>query len=134
MAKNSSPPKLRHGNPPTLPARRPGASSSPLPSAQELQKYEFIQPGTVKMIFDMAEREQAERHWAQNFALETLRMDNVAERAAERRGQWMAFLLLWGCLLGAILLAFNGFTAPACILAGAPAASVLSTIITRRKK
>lgn len=135
MAKNSPRPKSPHDGPTILAAAQHiEVSSSSLPSPQELHEYERIHPGAAKIIFEMAEREQAERHRAQNFALETLRLDNLAERAAEKRGQWMAVLFLWGNLLAAVLLAFYGFTIPASILAGASAANVLNTIITRLKK
>lgn len=82
----------------------------------------------------MAEREQEERHRAQAYALETLRLDNTAERKAEKRGQWMATVFLWGNLIAAVVLAILGLTAPACILGAASLANVLNTIITRTQK
>lgn len=116
-----------------LTAQRIEVTSQLLPSPQELSEYERIQPGTAERIFAMAEREQAERHRAQAYALETLRMDNVAERKAEERGQWMATIFLWGNLLAAVVLAILDLTLPACILGAASLANVLNTIITRTK-
>lgn len=117
-----------------LAAQHIEVSSQLLPSPQELSQYEQTLPGAAERIFAMAEREQAERHRAQIYALETLRLDNTAERNAEKRGQWMATLFLWGNLFAAVGLAVSGFTVPACILSAAPLASVLNTIILRMKK
>ena len=117
-----------------LAAQHIEVSSHILPPPKELEEYKRIYPEAVERIFAMAEREQEERHRAQAYALETLRLDNEGERSAEKRGQWMATIFLWGTLVAAFVLAILGLTIPACLLGAAPLANVLNTIITRAKK
>lgn len=115
-------------------SQRIEVSSQLLPPSQELRDYDAVLPGAAERIIAMAEREQSERHRAQAYALETLRLDNIAERNAEKRGQWMAVIFLWGNLIAATILAFYDLIIPASILAGASVANVLNTVIIRTKK
>lgn len=117
-----------------LAARHIEVNSRLLPSPKELREYDAALPGAAERIIAMAELEQAERHRAQAYALETLRIDNIAERNAEKRGQWMATVFIWGNLLSAVGLAVFNLTVPACILGIGSLSAVLIALINGKKK
>lgn len=67
--------------------------TGPLPPAETYAQYENAYPGTAGRILDMADAEQKHRIDWENKSLEYA-------AKAERRGQWMAFSLALGVLLG----------------------------------
>lgn len=106
--------------------------SGPLPPPELLQRYERLTPGAVEVILDMAQEEQRSRLKLNEATHATIDRDNKDERAAEKRGQWMAFTLVLVAIMAALLMSYWGNHVAGAILAGAPLASVLAKIITRK--
>lgn len=107
-------------------------TAGPLPSPEVLSAYEKACQGAAQEIIDMAKKEQAHRHTGEQKSTDAICANSLAERTAEKRGQWMAFTLVLFCLVGAIVASIFGNTIAGAILAGAPLASVITTLITRK--
>lgn len=106
--------------------------SGPLPAPEILRAYEDMTPGAAQIILDMALKDQEVDHELRRAMQATIDRDNLAERAAEKRGQWLAFFLLCAAIFSACLLALMGREIVGAVLAGAPVASVIAKIITRK--
>lgn len=99
--------------------------SGPIPSADELEQLEAVQPGLADRVVAMAEREQAHRHGT----LETLMEKEFKLRG---RGQWMALAALFLLLVAVLGIAWLGDTKAASWLGGATIAAVVSVFVTGR--
>lgn len=77
--------------------------SGPLPAPRQLREYEEIVPGGAERIFQMAEREQLQRHAVQNSDVQFREGAFSHVQARENRGQKIAFIL---CL---IILGMGGY-------------------------
>lgn len=121
-------------------------SSSPIPSAQEIEHYERAFPGSAERIFDMAEKEQAHRHErekeqqdintkAMKANIETAEANARAQDAANgeiRRGQWMAFILSLGYLAATVYLATEGMEIVASAMTLGGVAAIAAVFIRTR--
>lgn len=70
----------------------------PLPDAEELQRYENIQPGFAERIMAMAEREATTRQTMIQNAQQAEIADLRSERIERRMGQILGFLLACAAL------------------------------------
>ena len=75
----------------------------PLPSPEQLEKYEKFIPGSAERIIKMAEDGFNHRHRIEK---ETLKIVNEDRR----RGQWMAFILGTLGILSAVFLGLKGYS------------------------
>ena len=121
-------------------------SSSPIPSAQEIEYYERAFPGSAERIFGMAEREQAHRHEREKeqqeintramiVNMETAGANARAQDAANgeiRRGQWMAFILSLGYLAATVYLATEGMEIVASAMTLGGVAAIAAVFIRTR--
>ena len=81
--------------------------AGPLPTPETLAGYDDVVPGAGERVISMAEREQEHRHARENEELQIEGRRALTERdfvngaqGSERRGQWMALLIviaLLGC-------------------------------------
>ncbi len=76
----------------------------PIPSAQQLEEYERVLPGSAERIMQRSEKEQEARHQNVTTLLSTMRL-----------GTWLSFILPVLGLLGTIILALNGIVWPSVI-------------------
>ncbi|MDE7065147.1 MAG: DUF2335 domain-containing protein [Desulfovibrionaceae bacterium] len=104
----------------------------PLPPPETLAAYEKLVPGTAKRILDMAQAEQETRHELARAGQISLEKHNAKEHRAVTRGQWLAFVLIFVCIAGSIYSAMRGHELTSLLLAGAPLASAISKLITRK--
>lgn len=88
--------------------------SGPLPSPEDLQRYNDISPGAAERILIMAESEQRHRHDIERLAIETdtanQREFQVAETAringiflSDRRGQYLGAFVSILAIFGAVI-------------------------------
>lgn len=108
------------------------AHEGPLPSPSVLKAYEAICPGAMDRILQLAEREQQHRLDCEQQALSANIDDAKAERAAECRGQWQAFVLCFASIASGVILALLGQPIPGSLLAGATMLGVAAVFITRK--
>ncbi|MBR5998396.1 MAG: DUF2335 domain-containing protein [Deltaproteobacteria bacterium] len=106
--------------------------SGPVPSPEVLGAYEQMSPGAAKIILDMALKDQEVEHELRRALQATIERDNLAERAAEKRGQWLAFTLVCLSIGASVVLTYMGNKIAGWVLAGAPLATIATKIITRK--
>lgn len=106
----------------TISAIQKTAYSGPLPHPDDFAGYEKILPGSAERILAMAEREQESRI-----------CNNGKLLATQKRGQWMAFLLVFFMILAAVYLAVQGHGGVSIALITSAMVSVASVFIGRRK-
>lgn len=92
---------------------RISSHSGPLPSPETLAAYERLHPGSTERIFQMAEKEQANRLGLESMQLSAdiehrnavLAVQKAAHRGSfisDYMGQVMGFIVAMTCVLGAI--------------------------------
>jgi uncharacterized membrane protein len=100
--------------------------SGPIPSAQELQRYEQVQPGLADRIVSMAEKEQGHRH-----TIETTTMN--LDFAEGKRGQIFAFLIGTGAIIVGGYCAIHGANIAGSIIGGGGVVGLVSVFVYGRK-
>lgn len=121
---------LRLGLP--LASMQISAHEGPLPSPEVIRAYEDICPGAGKRILAYAEKEQQHRHDMEKTALEANIGDMRANRKADGRGQWMAFIVSIVAILTGGVIAICGYPFEGTILSGATLIGIVATFITRK--
>ncbi len=121
---------LRLGLP--LASMQISAHEGPLPSPEIVRAYEDICPGAAKRILTYAEKEQQHRHDMEKIALEANIEDMRANRKAEGRGQWLAFVVSIIAILTGGVIALCGYPFEGTILSGATLVGIVATFITRK--
>ena len=101
--------------------------TGPLPPAETYAQYEATYPGAAARILGMAEKEQDHR-----IAWENKSLDYAAK--AERRGQWMAYSLALGCIVGAVICSTYQQTVPSIALAVVSVSGVAARFLDRNPK
>ncbi|MCA8976783.1 MAG: DUF2335 domain-containing protein [Planctomycetes bacterium] len=99
----------------------------PLPPPEALQHYEAIHPGLANRIVTMAEEQSAHRR-----GIETSVVNGNLE--AQRRGQWLAFVLALAVMGFAGVLVYAGMTAPGVGLVITEIAGFVGVFLWGRKK
>jgi len=106
--------------------------SGPLPAPRQMREYEEIVPGGAERIFQMAEREQLQRHAVQNNDVQFREQAFNHVQKRESRGQGIAFVL---CLIilgmGGVLIA-TGFPGLATTLIMATLVGIASVFLLGR--
>ena len=96
----------------------------PLPSPNDLARYEKVMPGLGDTIVSMATSEQAHRHKMETLAVKSFSV-----------GPWLAFVLGMSSLAAAVILLLNGIGWPAFFLIPAGfIPSVLSSLSQKSNK
>lgn len=99
----------------------------PIPSPEDLQKYNEIDPNLVNRIIGMAEKEQQFRHEITKITVNSLTNSN-------RYGQVFAFLLALGCLTASGFLAYFGAYFAAITIGGTTTLGVIYQMLTGTRK
>lgn len=99
--------------------------SGPLPSPDDIARYEQILPGAAERIMAHAEREQAHRHQHDDRAL-------AAEISYSRLGMWLGATALFTCIGAATICAFIGEPGVAIAIAGVGVAGIIGAFIRGR--
>lgn len=102
-------------------------SISPIPSPEELAKYREVGPTLVDTIVGMAVKEQEFRHKITKSNFESITYGN-------RYGQFLASLLVIGCLGASVALGFAGAYAAASLVGGTTTLGVLYQMLRGPKK
>ncbi len=108
-------------------------TSGPIPAASELERYERVLNGAAERILAMAEREAAARQKAALIAAQLASDDAARARHETARGQTFSFLLTLAAFGVAVYCAARGATAIGVTVAGATLASIVSTLVNRRR-
>ena len=109
------------------------AHVGPLPSPDQLAKYEAQHPGITERIIRLTESEQEHRHKSEQLLLEALSSDASSHRKCERRGDWMAFTVCILCFALGVFFFLKDSTWLAGMCIGAPIVSAASNFIYRKK-
>lgn len=137
--------------PPNVRARGPAAPSAvsirhhegPLPTPEDLQRYEALTPGTAERIIRMAEDESGHRRRIEDRAnvanveaqAAQLAIADYQSRAVFRSdmlGQVAGLLVSLACIAGAVYLALSGREWVAGVLAAIPTAAVIQAFFVKR--
>ena len=97
---------------------------SPLPLADEFQKYESVYPGAARAIIEYMNREQAFRHDVEKEALKSSILET-------QRGQIFAFILMILLIATSLYAATKGYHALALLMFGTAALSVIRRFLSQ---
>ena len=123
-------------------------TQGPIPSSEELFRYNQVLPGAADRILSMAERNQQRRHDSEAVADKSNRiMADANARAVDanirssdaaivetRRGQWMAFTIALLFLLAAVGLALAGKEIVSSVLGGGVLVALVAAFLRKPSK
>ncbi|TAG91176.1 MAG: DUF2335 domain-containing protein [Bacteroidetes bacterium] len=98
-----------------------------IPDAEELEKYNKVDPSFADRIMKMAEKEQSHRHQTQTEIVQVTSKSNY-------RGQIAAILLSFGCLFAAVFTAYIGSNIVAVAIAITTTIGLASSFLNNKKK
>ena len=101
--------------------------AGPLPPPQILEAYNDAFPGCAERVVAMAERQSAHRQHLEKTVVE-------GNLAAQRRGQWFAFILAFIVLSGGVYLLANGRSLEGFSAIIIAVGGIVSTLIWTRKE
>jgi uncharacterized membrane protein len=96
--------------------------SGPIPDAEQLEKYDKIQPGAADRIIAMAEKQSAHRQEIEKTVIKAKSLNSTL-------GVVFAFLLGAGTIFGGVFLAYNGQGWPGAVLGSAGLIGLVSVFI-----
>ena len=115
--------------------------SGPLPSAEQLQKYEDTVNGAANRIICIAEKEQIHRHMMDKRAIDLEEKKlALAERqttivsSSDKLGQWLGFAVSICCIVGSVFLGMNGHYWTSAVLGAIPCAAVINAFRNKQDK
>lgn len=113
----------------------------PIPPAEQLSKYQAIDPNLPNRIFEMAEKEQDKRleHQAENIKINQYQAETTRQAYTEtikinRRGQLFAFITAILLVLAAFYMIFLGYPTQAATVLCTGLAAMIAAFINDRKK
>lgn len=107
---------------------------SPLPSAQELEKYNSVSPEVLPFILRVAEKEQQYRHDINSRSMTEVEQDGIRTFKLNKTGLILAFIIcMSGFLLGTWLI-YKGKTIEGSIFAGTTFVLIISRFIGQHKR
>jgi uncharacterized membrane protein len=112
--------------------RRITAYSGPLPPGEQIEVYERLYPGAVKIVMDMAVEEQHHRHAVDLENVEAIKRQQENDLEATKRyfrgysqGQVLGFLVCLAAIAGSIFLGATGHDAAAIAIAAVSLAGIV---------
>lgn len=98
-------------------------TQGPLPTPEDLAKYEQLYPGAAKQIFDQFKDQSTHRMALENRVINS----NISN---SRLGQWMGFSICMTALIGGGVLAIFGIKIEGIIIAAAGLVSLVTVFVT----
>lgn len=113
----------------------------PIPPAEQLSKYQAIDPNLPNRIFEMAEKEQNKRleHQAENIKINQYQAETARQAYTEtikinRRGQLFAFITAILLVLAAFYMIYLEYPTQAATVLCTGLAAMIAAFINERKK
>ncbi len=106
--------------------------SGPLPPPAQLRQYEEAHPGLAERLVVLMERQVAHRHQVDLKALDAEDGKLHQQFGERRRGQYLAFVLCLGLIVGGTWVSLRGFQAAGSVIAGTGPAVLAAAFIYGR--